>query len=408
MSPLAHENRLEYIRAAHNLTIELSPTSWRLFNGSAETDPPEAIISLLEAREGTITASPVFAKARRLPADGQLDRDDVARVVVGWAPESSNWHLGLLLNPTPEDGGKLRWCGLASWPSGPASESVTQAKIAGQSLARIIDRPFRLVPPKGINGTLQRTQPIQPTDRLEPSDAPQPVTLLTPQAPPFEFEDWRFTAAPAGYLWRRPGGWRAGLAARAVVYLALAAGFLFLGAGTLTSGLAAVNPPWLPWVGVAVGIILAALSVRQVWRLLTICDVLLDTNAREVRCRVGLAGRTRWRVPFDAVEHVLVSQTPARAEGRAARKDVSEASGEPPPQRIRQKVWLHLYDGQRFYPVAVLEGVAGFSHDWEGLRAAQQTPGRRPLVTAQLDTPAHHAAQFMARTIGTDVWLDVA
>lgn len=403
---MAHENRLEFIRAAHNLTIELSPTSWRLYNGSAQTDPPETVIALLEARDGTITTSPAFAKARRLPADGQLDRADVARVVVGWAPESGNWHLGLLLNPVPEDGDRLRWCGLASWPSGPASEFVTQAKIAGQSLARIIDRPFRLVPPKGIDGTLQRTQPIQPTDRLEPSEAPQPVTPLAPQAPPFEFESWRFTATPAGYLWRRPGRWRVGVAVRAVIYLALAGGFLFLGVGTLTSGMADVNPPWLPWIGIAVGIILAALSVQQVWRLLTIRDVLLDTNAREVRCRVGLAGRTRWRVPFDAVQHVLISQTPSRSEGRAVRKGASTTIGGAPP-RIRQKVWLHLYDGQRFRCVAALDDVVGYSHDWEGLRTAQQTAGRRPLDVAQLDTSAHHAAQFMARTIGADVWLDV-
>lgn len=402
---------MELIRAAHNLTIELSPTTWRLFNGSLKSDPPDAVIALLEAREGHITCSPAFAKARRLPGDGQLSPEGVARIVVGWAPESGNWHLGLLLNGDPGAGTKIRWCGLASWPSGPASESVTQAKLAGQSLARIIDRPFRLVPPRGLGGTLQRTQPLQPTDRMEPSDLSQAaVTLLAPQTPPFEFDGWRLVAGQQGYLWVRPDRWIVMAAAKVFGYLMLAVLFVFLGVKSQTSDLAAVNPGWLPWAGVIVGIVLAGLAVRLLWQLFTLADVLVNTTAREVICRSRLLGRTRWRVPFDAVRYVLVSQPPAHPEGlvRASKKQAEPGEQPaPPPMRTTQDVWIHLYDGQVFRQVAALERVEGYSHHWPAAQSAQKVPGRRHLSAGDYDTPAHHAARLLATTLGADLWLDI-
>ncbi len=401
---------MEFIRAAHSLTIELSPTSWRLFNGSLQSDPPDAVIALLDARDGHISCSPAFAKARRLPDDGQLAPEDVARIVVGWAPESGNWHLGLLLNGDVDAGTKVRWCGLASWPSGPASESVTQAKLAGQSLARIIDRPFRLVPPKGLNGTLQRTQPLQPTDRMEPSAVPQvAATLLAPQTPPFEFDGWRMIAGQRGYLWVRPDRWIVTTAVKVVAYLALAILFVFLGATSQSSGLAAVNPGWLPWAGIIVGIVLAALAVRKVWQLFTLTDVLVNTTAHEVLCRSRM-GRTRWRVPFDAVQYVLVSQSPAHPEGRThAPKPPADQPDDPvtPPMRTAQDVWIHLYDGRAFRQVVALEHVEGYSHSWAAVQSAQKAPGRRPLSAADYDTPAHHAAQLMATALDAEIWLDI-
>ncbi|HML24595.1 MAG TPA: hypothetical protein PKD09_23280 [Aggregatilinea sp.] len=397
---------MEFIRAAHNLTIELSPTTWRLFNGSLKSDPPDAVISLMEAREGHITCSPAFAKARRLPEDGQLEPEDIARIVVGWAPESGNWHLGLLLNGDPENGSAVRWCGLASWPSGAASESVTQAKLAGQSLARIIDRPFRLVPPKGMDGTLQRTQPVQPTDRMEPS-AVRVVTPVAPQAPPFQFDGWRMAVGKQGYVWMRPDRWVVTAAVKIVGYLVLAALFVFLGARSQTSGLADVNPGWLPWAGIVVGIVLAVLAVRLLWKLITLSDVLINATAREVLCRSRM-GRVVWRVPFDAAQYVLISQTPAHPEGRTKAQRGVEYDPVDTPMRIAQDVWIHIYDGQAFRQVAALEHVEGLSHTWSGVQIAQKTPGRRRVALEDYDTPAHHAARLLATTLNTDLWLDLA
>ncbi len=111
------QNPTETIRAAHNLTIELGLASWRLVNGTADPNRPGVQIALVEARADSIICSPAFTRARQLPNDGQLLPADVARVVVGWAPESQNWHLGLWMAARPDSGFKPRWCGLASWPS---------------------------------------------------------------------------------------------------------------------------------------------------------------------------------------------------------------------------------------------------------------------------------------------------
>jgi hypothetical protein len=41
------------------------------------------------------------------------------------------------------------------------------------------------------------------------------------------------------------------------------------------------------------------------------------------------------------------------------------------------------------------------------VRSTLKTPGRRRLILAHFDSPAHHAAQVMAQAMNADVWLDV-
>lgn len=390
---------MEIIRAAHTLTIELGPTRWRLVNGTQDPEQPDQLIALLEAREGRITCAPSFARARQLPDDGQLAPADVARVVVGWAPESRNWHLGLLLAARPDTGFKMRWCGLASWPSGAPSEHLTQAKLAGQSLARIIDRPFHLVPaPAPAPDALSDTQPLQPTMRLDTEDLLSEAPQIAPQEPPFLFESWAMLAVPKGYVWQRQGKWLLGMAFRGITLGVLTMLFLILGIGARTRGLANVNPDWLPTLGIAVAVVLGGIAVYNLWALLTVTDVLIDTTAREVRRQRRFSMRVTWRIPFDAVAYVVVSQTPARPQGRRHKGD---------PMRTAQDVWLHLYDGSRFWPVAELGTVEGLCHTWDAVRHLMKERGRRTLNLARYDTPAHHAAQATARALGTELWLDV-
>ena len=109
-------------------------------------------------------------------------------------------------------------------------------------------------------------------------------------------------------------------------------------------------------------------------------------------------GTAYWRVPFDTAAYVLISQTPAQPQGRPSPDE---------PVRTEQAVWIHLYDGRRFWPIVALENVEGRCRDWDNARHALKTSGRRPLVLAHYDTPAHHAAQVMAQALGVDLWLDV-
>ena len=182
-----------------------------------------------------------LAAARR--QRGRLVPADIARVVVGWAPESRNWHLGLLLAARPDSGYRMRWCGLASWPSGHATEYMTQAKLAGQSLARIIERPFRLVPaPAEPPNPLLDTQPMVDTLPL-PTPAEQAESRIALQGPPFEFEDWTLVAVPKGLVWQRYDRWVWAAGFRILILL-LRRSCLWAGPGARTSGLAA--SPGLP------------------------------------------------------------------------------------------------------------------------------------------------------------------
>jgi hypothetical protein len=221
------------------------------------------MIALLEARSNEIRVAPVFARARQLPGDGRLVPADVARVVLGWAPESRNWHLGLMLAARPETNFHTRWCGLASWPSGVAGEIWRSAKRAGQVLARIIDRPFHLVPPaEPVRVAIDDTQPLQATVQIEAASVREAVLHAVPlHAPPFEFDEWTLVAVPRGLIWQRRGRWVMLSAARAIGLAVLSVLFLLLGIGVQTRGLADVNPSWLPW--------LRSLSPGHWWSLLS-------------------------------------------------------------------------------------------------------------------------------------------
>ncbi len=383
---------IETIQAAHNLTIEHSPTHWRLVNGAPSGEP----LALLQVDEQGIHCAPAFAAARHLP-NGGLSRTDVARVVVGWAPEAAAWHLGLLLANAAGEDHRLRWCGLASWPQGSPDDHGAEAQAAGQSLARALDLPLHLIPPPGEPAPAAAdTQAVQSTAPIAAVQMPV-VELLTPDAPPFEFDEIEFVATPNGYVWRRRMRWVLMAIVRGVGMLVLAALFLLMGIGTQTSGLAPVNPPWLPWLGMAVAGLLLVLALRSFWAVLTVSDVIVDRQASEVRRQARLFGGVHWRVPFASAAYVVVSQPPARPQGR-------RRGG---PMRTVQDVWLHLSDGARFWPVAEIERVVGYSHGWERTRTRQNTKGRRRLEASNYDTPAHHAARVMADAIGCDLWLDI-
>jgi hypothetical protein len=391
---------METIHAAHNLTITIESGSWQLLNGTYHPDRAGAPVSLLAAQPGQITCSRAFAQARQLPADGTLVPADVARIVVGWAPESQNWHLGLLLAARPETDFKMRWCGLASWPRGQETDYVNQARQAGQALANLIDRPFHLIPPaqRQVNN-LSETQPQQATVRLDDDDIEANIEAAVELVPPpYEFEEWVMQAVPKGYVWQRRSQWVAMAGLRAVFFAVLAGSFLVLGFGTQTRGLAPVEPRWLPWMGIGVAVMLIVNALRQAWLFLSVTDVIVDTTTREVRSQSRFITRVQWRAPFDRVAYVLVSQSPARSLGRKG-TDSSVA--------VAQDVWVHLYDGQEFHQIATLGRVEGTSRLWDVVRRTQKTRGRRPLRLARYNSPAHQAAQVMAQAIGSRVWLDI-
>lgn len=374
------------IPAAHNLAIEIGPDTWRLVNGTRSS----ASGALVEATAQGISYSPAFARARRLPPDGKIAPLDIARVVIGWAPETQSWHLGLLL-AVPDSGHKpWRWCGLASW-SGTQTEHEAEARQAAQALARLLDRPLHVVTPP---------RPTAPQVAPRPAALPAVPVRAEPslRTLPLHFGEWSFAAHKRGVIWRRRAGWIVGATVRALGLLVMALVFLFLGVGTLTSGLAQVNPTWLPWLGLVVALALILAALHTFWQVVSVTDVIVDVARREVRARRRFSGTTRWRVPFDRVAYILLSQTTPRPQGR---------KGKDGPMRVMQDIWIHLADGERFWPVVALGQVEGTSAQWDDVRARLKQAGRRRLRLAELDTPAHHAAIHMARALGTPLWWDI-
>lgn len=380
------------IPAAHNLAIEIGPDTWRLING---TRPPDGPAALVEATSQGLRYSPAFARARRLPPEGRLTPPDIVRVVVGWAPETQSWHLGLLLATLPAGGTPWRWCGLASWPGDVQHEHEADARRAAQALARLLDRPLHVVAPPRTAAQPDVRRSVAPA--ASPLRAPVRAEPAL-RTPPLHFDEWSFVAYRHGLAWRRRSGWVLAAFVRSVGLMGMALVFLLLGVGTLASGLAAVNPAWLPWLGLGVAVVLAVTAVRTFWHMITATEVVLDMTAREVRARGRLTGSTRWRVPFERVAYVLVSQTAPRPQGR---------KGKDGPMRVTQEVWIHLADGEHFWPVVALGPLEGTSEQWDEVRARLKQAGRRRVRLSELDTPAHHAAIHMARALGTQLWWDI-
>ena len=396
---------LTTIHAAHDLTIEIDPLGWRLYNGAQHPHQPNARIALVQATEQRIVCEPAFAQARQLPAP-QLTPADVARVVVGWAPESRNWHLGLLLAARPENGHRVRWCGLASWPSGDEYSYMQEAYQAGRALAQLLGRPLHVIPapsapPVPVPGD---TQPVQATTPLEPLQPAQETAATADETIPlrrlpFVFEAWTLERTQQGLLWRRRTRWVVTTLGKVLMLLVLVALYLVLGIGTQTSGIAPVEPWWLPWLGIAVGGWLLYVAWRHVRALLRAQDVLIDLDAREVRAVGHFSGGERWQLPFDAVAYVLLSQTPAQAQGLRHKNEHTA---------ITQDVWLHLADqDERFYEIVALEQVEGVCHHWDAVKVQQKTPGRRALHLRDYDTPAHHAARVLSEALNVPLWVDV-
>ncbi len=222
--------------------------------------------------------------------------------------------------------------------------------------------------------------------------------IIKPQEPPFEFNDWLLVPYAGGYVWKRRTRWMLIAGLRALSLAVVAVLFFALAIGSQTTRLAEVDPIWLPDVGIVVAVLLFLVALANTWRFLSASDVLIDLRKREVRQRMRLGGLTRWRIPIESIAYVLVSQTPTRPLGR---------KGKDQPMRTTQEVWMHVYDGKRFWPLADVGRSDGLCYDWDNARRFLKIPGRRALSLSEYDTPAHHAALLIAREMGKAVWLDV-
>ncbi len=411
---------MEAIPAAHDLKIEFSADSWRLV--STELLSPT---TLVDASPEGITTHPVFRAARAL-SSATISPGQVGRVILGWAPENEAWRLGVLLIDGAagvQDTIQMQWCELAAWPKPTHDTDLETLKFVGQSLARLMGRPFQLVGPSTPSRVAAFQADLLPDEDADDNstptklDADTPIATSRPKPPtvesvavvvnvpdihlrplPITFADWHLRRIGVGMVWQRPRSWWLINMVRLGGILLATILFFVLSIGSLTRGLASVEPDWLPFLGMGMGAILMLALGRLLWQLLNAQQVFIDRYQRLVYEQGSILPLVRWRIGFDAIQYLLITQDPPRSQGRRRAQD---------PMRIAQDVWLHAYDGHRFYLLAQIEDVIGQSYDWEAVRMHGRTKTRRALQLAEYDTPAHHAAQQIAAIIEVPVYMDL-
>lgn len=396
------------VQADNDLSISFSPDRWTLI--STELEQPT---TLMDVTPENLIAHPFFVQVRDLPT-ATLSPAQVARVVLGWAHEKEAWELGLLLidgSRSKLDTTQMRWCKLAAWHSHEATAG-NGARRAAQSLARLINRPFQLVEPYTDTRVPAFASPAQ-SDRPAPeaaeaspeqdetqTDDPAvdyPTVALRPL--PLAMDEWRLVLTADGLKWEQRRAWWLSHIGRISLYAVLCGLFLLLGIGTRTSGLAPVQPDWLPTVGLGIALILFLNMLLVMARMLRAGSVVINTFKREVYQQGTLLPIIKWRVPFEEIDYLVLSQTPARPQGRPQRDA---------PMNIAQDIWLHVArNNDQFYEIVALDNVEGRSHAWATVRNHAQYPLRRRLLLAEYDTPAHHAALHIGERLDVPIYLDV-
>ena len=403
---------MEAIPAANHVHIEFEVDAWRLI--STELDSPT---TLVEATPEGLVAHPVFRAARSLPS-ASISPIQVTRIMLGWAPESQAWRLGMLLSDGAQstlDTTQMQWCELAEWPQVMYPYQLDNAKIAGQALARLINRPFQIVEPNGatrvpvFSTAVEQSTPIElepnddetipdtTTGKVESEPTPQFIPEIESIPLPIRFSGWRLTRTASGLRFRRVKSWWTVTLVRLTVIFTLCVLFLILSIGSRERGLATVEPEQLPDIGLVIGGILLIFLLATIWDIFTEKSVIIDTFQREVYSQGLILPFVQWRIPFDRIQYVLLTQSPVKAQGRRKHSD---------PMQISQEVWLHVFDGTNFHEIADLGSVEGQSWMWDIIRTHHHTHVRRHIQLSHYDTSGHHAGQQIAQLIGVPIYMD--
>ncbi len=343
-------------------SIEMDAAHWRLGD---ESSP------LIEATAQGITLAPHLAQQQGLPAP-HLPVEQIRQVVAGWVPEAAAWQVGLYWGE--EDA--LQWAVLVMWPVD-SEHAAAQAQHTAEHLSSVMGVTYSLVD-------------------NESAAAPEQTIPLMPL--PVSMGEWALRMGPRGPMWTVTRQRQLRFGMRVVFFLVAAVMFVVLGGGALRSGLAEVSPAWLPMAAFGVAMVVSYSALENLFAVLLHKRVVVDTHERELRSERAMTGLVDWRIPFDTLEYLLVSQEPARPFGRRRRDD---------PMQIEQDVWVHAYDGEQFWLLMTLSENRGRSHRWERVRHENDTLPRRPLDLADYDSPVHHAALHTAQTLDVPVYVDI-
>ena len=261
---------MSQISAAENISIQIENDRWQLVYGN----PPVPIV--LASVDG-VRYRASFGRSRRLPESGNLERQQILQVVIGWQQSDESWHLGLILNAELAATRNSRWCELASWPDPAVTVFDEVAHEAGQALARVLDVPLHVVP----------AQPVAPPP-------PPPLPAL-----PLQLGMWTLEPVPGNNAsllqFRRESRWAFQRLMRILWYAFWALVYFALSAATLLSDLALPNAGTLlpdsrllPMIGLATGVLLVLIIIQNLWQTSrAVTHILLDTSAQTLSAMRG-------------------------------------------------------------------------------------------------------------------------
>jgi hypothetical protein len=328
------------VPASDHFLIEMSPNRWRLL---LTDDSREKVLA--EAVPGrSLRYVNSFADKRRLPS-GTLPSGLIRQVVLGFSDKDGAWHLGLSLSEEMADQRGSRWCELVRWRSGDIQADIAHAQQAAETLAQILEVPFRSIAPQNYAVSASAVTPTPGTARYAaPASAYAPAVRqpdVAPTAPPVpatvtatvEEKPLRKLPVKSG-LWTlermengqlqlvRSGRWAFSKTVRILWYTFWVIVYVLISIATLTSDLALPNsgillpdPKILPILGLATAAVLFILILKNVYELLTeIGRIVIDTRNHSI---TALAGTSEsWHLEGHEIEAVYVSQVVSQRSGK--------------------------------------------------------------------------------------------
>ncbi len=333
------------IAVSANSLVDYSSDRWRLI----QVDDPAAPKLVVEAKSGLpFRYSGYFAVSRDLPESGEILQADLGQVVLGWSQESSSWQLGLTLSPEISLARSSRWFELLRFTNADADAHEAAAIQLGAALADTLGIPFASTA----------------TQAIEPEPAPEPIVL---EQLPLDLGLWRLEPGKEGELrLARKGRWLRAKQRQMAWYGLLTVVYFGVSLATLSSELALPiagtlipNPAWLPYLGIAVAVLLLLAIARLLLIILREPNAII-INPYEKTISAVRGHRQFWKVNAGGVQSIYASEV-VKKRGRK-------------PTVFHGEINLHLLDG-RFMPILV---------DKEKIVDAL-LPGRDPL--AEKDRP---------------------
>ena len=367
---------MKQIPADRSRIITLEQDKWRILQN--DSTPP---IEIVKANTTTgLEFEETFAKTHHIPNSGQLSRNHVSEMVLGWSEREVTWKLGMVLHDQNNGQANKRWFELATWYDFDGTEMVDTVNATGETMAGVLGVPYQTLIPERIQVQDQTDEPLPST--------------------PLSFGIWNFDAIDKSsdgeatrYLFQRKRQWQWRKIRRIVWYSLWCVVFLLVAIGTLSLPIdlpntgTLVNPEWLPYMGIISAAILATIVIMTIYELIsTPTKLLLNRNEQSVSSWVR--DKEDWKIRADAVQAVVVSEVLSK---RNRRLPISHG-----------EINLQLHD-DRYHHVLSLETAEDF--DKQELLFEEKTTN---LTTKTVSTPLQIAALYIARNLGdVPVYYDV-